>query len=196
MSARRAIQWAMRDQLRSSWAPRVPTVIPASLVNSFIDAMFDGQPPPGFGGPPGSAFVAVHKGPRSNDCQNSLDERYGVKVTLTMRYSGPFDRTGQTALDALGNGLEDIADNLRAFVHMNYLQIFAAANTYIQLAATTAGLSSVYGFCEPLMFQGDDEPSFKGSEWFHGAPGASECGVAMTLRFGNMRLLQPLANMS
>jgi hypothetical protein len=180
---KRAIKTAVRDSIRSqSWG----------YDYAICELMEDGKPPSRCG----QLFVAVHDGGRSSDQQNSLDERYAVIVTVTMRSSYiAKDRIGLNLIDEkqIGTklGFDDVVDRIRALQHMNY-NVMNAANTII-LASVSPG-TDVYGFAEPLMYQGEDGPPRSvGADWFNAEPESLETGIVQGLKFGNARRLQRTA---
>ncbi len=181
--SRRALLLATRDQLRTGLG--LPTTKPL-----LCEVMFDGEPPPGCG----KTFYSVHRGPRDNSCRHSLDETYAANVTITMRVNEPYDRIGTDLMEKAATGMDLQADKVRSLIHMNYT-LMNAANAYILSDYVAAGGAGViYGFSEPLYFQGDGEPRIVGPDWFKADVTESTqapIGIAQTLRFGGARRLQP-----
>ena len=156
------------------------------------EVMFDGEPPPRCG----KRFFSVHRGGRENQARHSLDELYAVFVTITLRVNEPFDALGTNLIEKAQQGMDDLVDSVRDIVHMNYT-LMAAANATILAVATAGNVPLVYGFSEPLMFQGDDAPRIVGPDWFKAQVETTQApiGIAQTLRFGQARRLQPLTIM-
>jgi hypothetical protein len=176
---KRALQIALRDVILAGQI---------GFGREQCEVMPEGKPTPRCG----ELFLAIHDGGRTNSKQNSLDEIYDVIATFTMRTKKiPYDKLGTHMLCSEG-GFHDKVDEIKTFVHMNYLTIMNAANTIITDYATTKGWVSVYGFSEPLMYLGDDPTRFVGADWFHADPDSMEAGLVQDLRFGRARRLQKI----
>ena len=164
------------------------------------EIMEDGKPPPRCG----NFFVSVHGGkttPWKGTNDNSLSELYSLTVTLTMRVVVPLDRVGDQQiarnieLVPLGqrSGFNHKVDQLRAYLHMNWERVVlvnqtpGSANDNLSAWAT----GTVYGFCEPLRWQGTDGPRLVGGEWFGAEPDAEDVGVVADLRLADAKRFQP-----
>lgn len=165
--SRKALLLAVRDELweQFGWTQKECQVA------------FNGQPPPRAG----KVFVAVHRGPRQSVSDLSLEEDYTVYVTVTARVNEPYDRIGTDLMEKATEGVDDLCDRIRALLHMK--------DTVLDRANEALGVT-VNGFCEPLMFLGDEEPQLVGGAWFHADPAATEIGVAVRLRFGKAKRIQ------
>lgn len=175
--SRRALMLATRDLLRSG----------LGYADRECDLAFDGHPAPRCG----KVFLAVHRGGRRNNARDSIDELYDLIVTITIRVNEPYDRLGTDLIEKAAQGLDDRADAVRAFIHMNY-DIMNRANTELMRLAKNTSTQNVYGFAEPLGFQSDDKPDIKAGEWFHAQAGPVEVGIVQNLTFGGARRLQPI----
>lgn len=185
---KRALCLAVRDELKTAHAAQGWT----ALTQRECEVMFDGRPAPRCG----ERFFSVHRGPRSNDCRNTLDERFDVFITITLRPGrAPFDMIGPALLEK-ANTLDDWADQVRDIVHMNY-NITATANATIQAAANAISPTppaTVYGFAEPLMYAGEGSPEQVGAAWFNATPDQDGfLGIALAMHFTGARCAQPLA---
>lgn len=159
-----------------------------SLDGSQCSLMPDGVPPAHCG----QLFVAVHPGDCSADSAQALDERHGVLVTVTRRAAfAPHDRVGREVVYDRADGLLRWADRVKAAVHLSY-DAMDLANAEL---VATAGSAAVYGFSEPPVFLGMTYLGVKGPEWFLAEPdddAGAPAGVAVELRFGRARRLQPI----
>lgn len=161
--------------------------------------MDDGRPPPRCG----QFFVAVHGGKSSPGGANNrnLDELFGFSVTLTMRVVVPLDKLGEQQLARnielapLGQrqGFNHKLEQLRGFLHKNWritvLQSQTPNSANDNLAAWATG--TVFGFCEPAAYKGEDVPKLVGGEWFGAEPDAADMGIVVEMRFDGARRFQP-----
>lgn len=146
-----------------------------------------GQPPPRCG----KVFACIHQGPYTDSGGlMSINEAYGLTVTLTVRINEPFDRLGRDNLQKLTQGVNDRAAAIRLAVHNSY-EVLAIANTALWAATALP----VGGFIEPLWCESVDTPSVVGSDWFHSEKGG-EVGFACDVRFGRARRVQSLESAS
>lgn len=140
--------------------------------------MDDGRPPPRAG----NVFVAIHGGKSragsAND--NNLYELFDFLVTLTMRIIIPLDRVGDQLIArnlpltindvpaAQRQGFNAKIEQLRAYLHMNWqitvLQGQTPNSANDNLAAWTT-TTTVYGFVEPMRYNGAEIPVMQGGEW-------------------------------
>lgn len=148
--------------------------------------MFEGKPPPNCG----AVFLAVHGGTIQDTARDSLDELYSVIITLTMRVSIPYDRGGTDLLAKAESGADERLRKLRAKLKHKYTGLLSTANAAI-LASAGAG-ETVYGFSEPFTNSQIEQPRIVGSDWLHGDPNSTECGIAQNLVLSGARRLQPL----
>lgn len=148
----------------------------------------DGMPDPRSG----QVYVSVHPGMVVNDSDQSLDETYEVKLTVTVRAGwAPVDRHGDPLLVAQDTGLYARVEALRARLHMDYtvLDKANAGEDYSIGAAEN-------GFVEPLKFRRMGEVQVKGPEWFHAEAEAETAGLAVELVFGGARRVQVIQEQS
>jgi len=144
------------------------------------DEQPDGQPPP----MAGQRYFAISEGDWSNSATESLDETYGVEVTITLRAGVvPVDRINV----ALKQQLRIVAAQVRAKIHMNY-NLMAAAN-----AKLNASVENV--FVEPLRFRSAGKIQIREADWFwaHVTDDTkAPSGVSITLVFGGARRVQTI----
>lgn len=149
--------------------------------------MWDGEPPPLMG----QAFVSVwYDGQRTNQAfKTSLDELFGVYVTITLRFVKPFDQ-----LVFHRDDMELRANAIRALVQKDAWdhRISRAAN---ELAGFD-GNNQPVGFRESLAFERFEPIQMVGPAWFKGAPAANDVGAAQLLRFGKSRRVQAITTAS
>lgn len=177
--SQRALLIAVRDHLKDE-------VVGLGLAGTQCEVQFDGQPPPMCG----ELFVAVHASDWSCSENESLEEVYGVNVTVTIRVAKvPLDRMGPNALvGPAGKSLDDWLEKIRVSLHSNY-DVMSRANTAITTAAN--------GFVEPLRFRGAGRPEPKAPDWFSSEDSASVAvGLAQTLRFGDAKRVQTIESMT
>jgi hypothetical protein len=182
LSAWSALLNAVRDRLRTDTGSGGLGYTAANCARTP-----DGRPAPRAG----KVFVAVHKGGRTQDAIESLEEEYAVLVTVTVRVDGPWDRIGSLQLEKATEGLDDRIDAIRADLTRHQYAVMNAANTSLN-AVETVEDGTRNGFVEPLWFLGESTDQLVGSDWFHGAPADKDVGVAATLRFGKARMIQPI----
>ena len=176
-----ALLKAVRDVLRAA---------PVSYANAQCEVMFDGQPPPNAP----EKFIAVHPGNWSATDFDSLDERYAVDITVTVRVGKvPRDQMGLNALvGPTGASLDRELELIRKTIHSSYT-VLTNANTIITAAAD--------GFVEPLRFRNASAPQPRGPEWFHAysqneEPIQPPMGLSQTLSFGEARRVQTIESMT
>lgn len=159
----------------------------------------DGKPPPRFG----NYFAAVHGGKShpGKDNDNNLYELFDFSVTLTMRVTVPLDRAGDKLIalnlslvpEGQKRGFDHKVEQLRGFLHMNWkmtvLQAQNPASANDNLSAWSTG--TVYGFCEPARYQGEELPVLVGGEWTQSDSEAEEFALKSELRFANAKRFQP-----
>lgn len=145
----------------------------------------DGQPPPSSG----PFWASVHDGPESQESECSSEETFGVRITVSIRVDGPWDRIGQAQIDKLLRGLNDRCDVIRASMINGQYTVMNAANALIN--AIQGGPWD--GFCEPLFFEGANPAELTSGDWFHGTVDQF-AAVRKTLRFGRARRIQKIGN--
>ena len=154
------------------------------------DVMEDGRPKPAAG----ELFVAISESPGQSLADDSLDEYYGVLVTVTQRVGfEPFDRLGPNVVNQAKNGLLALGAAIKVVIHSDYV-VMNKANDYIE--QTIVGNATVYGFSEPLRFKGPPKVEEKSGAWFHADPQSVEVGLALSLNFARARRLQSIALMA
>lgn len=187
-----AILYAVRDGIRAAGM---------NYGKAECEITDDGKPPPRAG----NVFVSVYGGKShpgsAND--NNLYELFDFSVTLTMRVTVSLDRVGDQQIArnialvplAQRQGFNAKADQLRAFLHMNWGMIVLqsqtppSANDNLALWAT----GTVYGFCEPARYQGAEEPVLVGqAEWMGADPKSEEFAIKSELRFVDAKRFQPI----
>jgi hypothetical protein len=153
-----------------------------SLNDTDCDAQPEGQPPPNSG----KIYYAVHQGDwkiHEEGSDNSLDEIYGVKVTITLRAGGvPTDR-----LDAeIYTQARLQAAKVRSAIHVDYT-LFNAINALLDAGEQP--------FNEPLRFRVIEGPTKKKPDWFYSDQKESKAvsGVAITVVFSGLRRTQDIS---
>ena len=175
MSAR-ALRLAVRNVLRSIHEPGGPTLLIPNAESCEI--VVDGRPP-AFAG---QRFVGIHAGDWSNTANESLDERVGLKVTITDRMGVfPFDRQAAEALDKAQTGLETFAEAIVCVIHGSN-DVIDLANTIIQ--------GTVTKFIEPLRFRFGERPVYRDGTWLGAEDPEADAGLSITLTFGDARRVQ------
>lgn len=164
----------------------------------------DGKPPPRCG----NVFVAVHGGKShpgsAND--NNLYELFDFAVTLTMRVAIPLDRVGDQLVArnipltinsvpaAQRQGFDAKVEQLRGFLHMNWgitvVQGRTPNSANDNIAAWCTG--TVYGFCEPARYVGNELPTLVGGDWLASDPEAVDFAVKSELSFRDAKRFQPI----
>ena len=156
---------AVRDRLRSALA--------LSAVE--CDVCPDGMPNPNCG----QRFVSVHGASVSNSQQNSLDELYSFKVTVTVRTGHkPYDRKRD-------GGAWTLALKVRGVLHMSY-----------EVRSLALAANGEVDFVEPPCFLSATQLPAKGPDWFWAEPTGSSSdptGIAIELSFGKARRVTYLA---
>lgn len=153
-----------------------------TLGDGVCDITPDGRPPPVCG----QRFVSVHAGDWSNAASESLDERVGLKVTITDRMGVfPLDRHGLEALDKAQTGLETFAEAVVNALHMSY-EHMNAANVLIQ--------GTVTKFVEPLRFR-LGQLDYRDATWFGATDPDADAGLSITLTFGDALRVQKIEDL-
>lgn len=154
----------------------------------------------------GAVYVSIHDGEARSTADNQLNELYSFGVTLTMRVTISLDRIGDQLLHRniarvpLGQrqGFYARCEQLRAFLHMNWrvtvLQNQNPPSANDNLASWSTG--TVYGFVEPMRYEGMSASRLVGGEWFAADPESEDVAVVATLRFGRCRRFQPVTSPS
>ena len=152
----------------------------------------DVMPPPGR--PPamaGERFVAVWGRKVSRHQNRALDERYEVRITVSMRGGQvPWDRWGSGLWLRATEGLEAVVRPIVAQIHgagANGIALLNAANQLL-LGSTDKFLSGV-----PLLFREEIGPEPKAPRWW-GAGEGTWAGIASTLVFGEAQRIQLIDN--
>jgi len=153
------------------------------------DRMMNGEPPPACG----AVWVSVwHDLSRRSNSDTCLDEVYGCYVTITLRSTVvPWAKRGP-----LKDELERRANRIRAAVHVDCLVNRIQREASALMAADGEGQK--VGFRERLKFENFESLQEGGIQWFKGdveKPTAADAGLALTVRFGGLRLIQALATM-
>ncbi len=155
-----------------------------------------GEPKPQMG----AVWISVHQADSSSKNDNCLMEYFGFNLTLTMRVVVPLDRVGDRLLavkmarKAGPNGQPGFnarAEQLRAFMHMNWATIGIANNNMVAWE-TEAPL--VYGFTEPARYRGMEIPQLMGPDWLSAEPEGDNGGLKAQLDFRDARRLQAIAS--
>ena len=158
------------------------------------EIMPDGHPKPQMG----AYFVAVHQGASSSTNDNCLMEYFDFNITLTLRVAVPLDRVGDQRLAvALARkpgpngqpGFNARAEQLRAFLHMNWAIIGEANN---RMVAWEPNPITVYGFAEPARFRGMEFPDLVGGDWLGAEPDSEDVALKAELTFADARRLQAI----
>lgn len=144
---------------------------------------FDGKPPPASG----DLFYSLwSKGARRSLSRESLDERFGVSLTITLRMRRPRDRW---LVDR--DEMERLMNEARALLHGDTLDQ-RVINRAGELAGRSQDDTRHVNFCEPLVFSSLDAIVVVGNEWFASGRGEN-AGLAQTAHFVNARLIQAIA---
>ncbi len=181
----RGLLLAVRDRIRTE----------APYEAAICDVTFDGRPHPSCG----PLFVAIHKGTRGNrdsaTGRVALDQRYEVRVTVTMRQGPvPFDRLGTDLMIEVENGLETHVDRIIAVVQRDsYDYVLCRDADAINASLNT---DPPLRFCESLKYMDDGPEREVGGSWFHATAKERAEGIATTIRFGGARRIQHLLNMN
>jgi hypothetical protein len=150
--------------------------------------MFDAEPPPVCG----DVFVSVwHDLNRTSEMDTCLNEVFGVNVTITLRNRLPWDRQVE-----LRDELEARANQIRAAVHVDCLMNSIQRQASALMGAD--GTGQRVGFRDRLMFQRLEGLQKVGPDWFKAEldrATAADAGLALTLRFHGLRLIQALLTM-
>lgn len=192
-----ALLYAVRDGIRAAGF---------SYGRAECEIMDDGRPPPRCG----NFFAAVHGGrSRPGDAnERNLYELFGFSVTLTMRVTVPLDRAGDQQIArnvplvdpttllplAQKQGFNAKVEQLRGFLHNNWAMVVQQSqtpNSANDNLAAWATSGTVYGFCEPARWAGEDVPRMVGGEWFAAEPDAADVGVVCEMRFDGAKRFQP-----
>lgn len=178
-----ALEQAVANALLASGQPNG-----SGYPESMCGRMFDGEPPARCG----NIYVSVwYDGQRGSDMRTCLDEHFGVYVTLSIRFTQPWDR-----IIIHRDDMECRANRIRALIHSDSLDfnISRAAG----VLAGFDGAGQAVGFREALSFGGFDGIQPVGPDWFHAHPDSqvAQVGIAQRIRFGKSRRVQALATMS
>lgn len=151
--------------------------------------MFDGEPPPACG----NVWVSVWSdNSRRSQGKTCLDEIFSLQVTITLRSSQlPWD-----AWRLLRRELERRANRVRAALHADCYDSRVARLASALMAADGSGQK--VGFRDHLAFERMDGARRVGPDWFKAdldRVSAADSGIAQTLSFGGLRLIQALATM-
>ncbi len=166
--SQRALLLATRDHLRTK----------LGLKPEACEITFQGMPLP----MSGETFFGVWEGDWNCQSTESLEETYGVSVTISVRLPAvPQDRQGPEILAKAGWGLMELAEQVRAAIHSNY-ELMDAANALIKSSTTN-------GFVEPLRFKNGGRNERKAGDWY-AARGEKQAGMARTLTFGDAKRIQ------
>lgn len=147
------------------------------------DETDDGKPTPSAG----PVFYGVHPGEWRNSADDSLDETYGVLVTITMRLDVPWDRAGPELLGKATTGLAARCAALRVKVHSSYT-LMDLANTLIADPANK--------FVEPLRFTDGGRRARRGGDWWIASGKEKYAGYSQTMTFGRARRVQLISEMT
>lgn len=157
-----------------------------SLPAEQCDAAPGGRPP----AMAGERFVAVSEGEWQSNSYESLDEYYGVEVTISARTEVfPWDRRGEllTSL-AAKSGVPRLGEWVRAAVHSNY-DLMNAANSLIG--------SNANGFMEPLRLSGPGRLRPVQPDWFQAETKSASpegVGIVLVVPFQRARRIQGIEN--
>jgi hypothetical protein len=177
-----------------------------ALGEGHVGVQVGGQPPP-FNG---DLYIALDGSGFDNRDQigQSLDESYGLELTLTIRCAHiPTDRTAAAVLLKIATGLWDRVAVIRKAIHMNYTVLDLAGGSYGS-STWTGGepyslASTINGFVEPLRFGRVQKPQWKFSDWLWSAePQSKQVGprvpqaVAVMMTFGGARRCQTIESMT
>lgn len=176
----RALLLAVRDQLRDTKQ--------LGLDNTNCEVTADEQPFP----VAGEIFVAVWYGYWRNKDPNgmSLDEDYGVNVTVSVRATRvATDRIGPSLLAKANDGLLALCEQIRAAIHMdpedsNTQAVVWRANKIIG--------ATVNGFIAPLQFRDGGRPTKRSGSWFGARGGKGVAGLSQTLTFTDANRVQTI----
>jgi hypothetical protein len=151
--------------------------------------MLNGEPPPACG----PVWVSVwHDLNRRSEMDTCLNEVFGCYVTITLRSTVmPWAKRVQ-----LRDELERRANRIRAAVHVDCLVNRIQREASALMAAD--GEDQKVGFRERLKFENFEGLQEVGIQWFKGdveRPTAADAGLALTVRFGGLRLIQALGTM-
>ena len=159
----------------------------------FCKRMFDGQPPSLCGQWFASVWSpgSVRAGP---SVSTSLDQYRPLMVTITVRFTKPFDQW-LTHRDFL----EQKANDVVALIHRDSLNrvITNAANILANYRPSNApdGVRAI-GFVEGLQWEDTGAIVDQGPQWFHAkADDVTAVGISQDIRFGKSRRIQNKANM-
>lgn len=154
-----------------------------STNDSEIDVMPFPNPKPGCG----KRFISIHGGSVTNpepiSSPPKLRMAYEVLITVTVRYmTTPIHRQKDRYAISAGS-LLDTAMTIAKRVHGNYAQIMAGAKTLLDASTVGGHYTGSLNFREM-----DSNPQIVGPEWFHADEmKETDCGLAITMRFGTVR---------
>lgn len=150
---------------------------------------FNEEPPPRCG----SSWVSVwHDLSRRSEMDTCLNEVFGCYVTITMRSGAePWDYWVR-----LRDEIERRGNEIRAAVHVDCL--FGRIQREASALMGADGSNQRIGFRDRLAFQDFAGLRKVGPDWFKAdleRISAADAGLALTLRFGGLRLIQALGTM-
>jgi hypothetical protein len=153
-----------------------------------------GQPEPRCG----NVFVSVWShggiGAKSKMYYEAI---FGVSVTVTIRFTQPWDRWVQHYDD-----LSQRVHAIHILIHTDIYNYSICRQADLLANFRPSGVPDLVrpaGFVEALWFQGADDRQTQGPDWFHAnieSPGKTDVGVSQELRFGGARRVQALATMT
>jgi hypothetical protein len=142
----------------------------------------------------GEKFVSIWGRKTTRRQVRGLDERYEVRITVSMRGGQvPWDRWGNGLWLRAASGLEEVVRPIVAEIHgagENGIALLNAANALL-LNQTDRFLSGV-----PLLFQAEIGPEPKAPRWWGATSdsGDSWAGISSTLVFAEAQRIQLIDN--
>jgi len=157
------------------------------VLHKDIDILPSGKPAP----IAGQRFVSVWGRKRSTKEHRALDERYEVKITVSLRGGNvPWDRWGDGIWLKALRGMESSVREIVAVIHGSGddgISLLAAANDLIG-PTSNKFLTGV-----PLIFSGEQGPDPRGASWW-GKPDENWAGIVSTLTWGEAQRIQLVDN--
>lgn len=197
MSARRSIDFAIRDQLTDTVA-NGGLALPAGVCR----VMTDGRPP----ADAGQYFYAIHDTDRQNGWLLGDKSTSGTFITISSKTSVPFDRIGTDQMDLvdeLNDKAEDVFQNL--FTHQwSFTDSLMVLNPGVMNRANTylRGWPDCYGWLEASypVYMSLPQPQradwWSGTEYNHSkvgqqySQGMQFCGLSIQIRMSNAVRMQ------